>query len=196
MGESSYRPPRLWALAAMVLLLAGCDPVTRHKALSTIFDGVPQLPPAEELCRDELTRKSAAVRPGTEGKEDGAAKKPETVHLPYAEKRCSDCHSATDKDKNEGFVVARLELCFVCHTNFFKGEFMHGPAAVGDCQACHEPHNGPYPALLKEDRGKICAKCHREERLSARMHNRFNEKGMDCVDCHDPHSGTSRFFLK
>lgn len=182
-------------LTFLCLLLSGCDPVARHKALSTIFDGVPSLPPAENLCKDYYTQRVAAELSGAKLKEGGGDAVISSVHLPYEEKRCNDCH-AEDKDKTDGLIRPKRELCFVCHKDFIKGAFVHGPVAVGECQACHVPHNSTYPDLLKTDKSKLCDSCHREKRLAAGMHELFVSKKMVCDDCHNPHFGVVRYFLK
>lgn len=180
------------------LLLASCtDPVTRHKVLSTIFDGVPSLPPAGEMCNKYYQERVAAEAAGIEMIDTAGdvLENRGSSHKPYAEKKCRDCHS-NDKNINAGLIAPKRELCGVCHTDFIKGHNVHGPVAVGDCLACHLPHNSQYPSLLKEDPDKICATCHQESRLAAAMHDRFLVKTISCGECHDPHAGNARYFLK
>lgn len=176
------------ALFSLMFLLAACDATTRHKALTTLFDGVPSLPPPDELCAEYAKNKEVAAATET---------KPVTQvnHLPYEEKRCPDCHSQ-DKDTGGGLVAPRNELCFICHPDILQHQMAHGPAAVGDCLECHVPHSSSFPALLIVERAKVCDRCHTEQRLAQAMHDRFKQKGMACADCHDPHSGSGRFFLK
>ncbi len=181
----------------LCLLLFGCsDQVTNHKILSTIFDGVPSLPPAAQMCDDYYVQRLAAETAGqTLAEAENAAKENRSYHLPYSEKKCNDCHS-NDKNQNDGLIVPKQELCFVCHTDFIHGSNVHGPVAVGDCLACHLPHSSSHRALLIEDPDKICATCHQESRLAAAMHDRFTAKIISCGECHDPHSGDARYFLK
>jgi predicted CXXCH cytochrome family protein len=193
---------RMWqplpvAVILGALLLCGCDPVTRHQALTTLFDGVPRMPPAKEFCQEELAREAKAAQSGSAPTEKaGEAAPPKLLnHAPYAEKKCPDCHG-NDKDKEGGLVVPRLELCAVCHPNFLTGAFQHGPAAVGDCLACHEPHQSTHPPLLVAEKSVLCTRCHHEDRSAKEMHERFRDKGISCVQCHDPHAGNDRFFLK
>jgi len=177
-------------------LLSGCDPVTRHKTISVIFEGVPSCPPAEDICSDYYTQRVAAdLAALTAAAGEKTALVVASTHLPYGEKRCNDCHSQ-EKDQNDGLVRSKRELCFVCHKDFIKGAFVHGPVAIGECLACHLPHTSTNPALLKGDKDKLCESCHSEKRVAAGMHNRFVAKQMVCVDCHDPHSGADHFFLK
>ncbi|WP_321393002.1 cytochrome c3 family protein [uncultured Desulfuromusa sp.] len=181
------------------LLLVGCgDPVTRHKVLSTIFDGVPSLPPAGEMCAGYDQKQVATEAAGLEITNEEVkppAQNRSSSHKPYKEKKCHDCHS-NNKNVNAGLIAPKRELCGVCHQDFIKSRNIHGPVAVGDCLACHLPHNSQYPSLLKEDPEKICATCHEESRLAAAMHDRFVVKTIGCDECHDPHAGDARYFLK
>jgi predicted CXXCH cytochrome family protein len=180
-------PVPVLALVAL-LMLCGCDQVSRHKALTTIFDGVPSLPPVEDLCQDYA---SAREFDASASEEKAAAKKGSS-HRPYAEKECSLCHKSSG---DNALIVPRDQLCFVCHTDFIQGTNVHGPVSVGDCLACHNPHDSSDLFLLKADRSLICSRCHVEERLAMAMHNTLKERGMACVDCHDAHAGNNRYFL-
>ena len=179
-------------------LLTGCvDPVSRHKVLSTIFDGVPSLPPAGEICDTYYHERVAAEVAGREMEtvDTNAVQDKGSSHKPFKEKNCSDCHSS-DKYVNAGLIVSKQELCGVCHQDFIKGHNVHGPVAVGDCLACHLPHSSRYPSLLKVNPEEVCATCHQESRLAAAMHDRFVVKTISCGECHDPHASDARYFLK
>lgn len=181
----------------LVIFVAGCDSVSRHQVLTTLFDGVPALPAPERLCDDYYEQRVAAEAMGQKLNTEGAmgVKAQRSSHRPYTEKSCSDCHSS-NKNVNDGLIVPKRELCGVCHTDIVKGGNVHGPVAVGDCLACHLPHNSNHKALLKEDPDEVCATCHQEKRLAAAMHQRFITKDISCGECHDPHSGEARYFLK
>lgn len=185
-----YRWPLFFLL--IVAFLAGCDPVTRHRALTVFFNKVPSFPEPEEMCRDHQKSKEAALLAASR---ESVGSQKQTAHLPYEEKRCNDCHSE-QKDLGGGLVLPRNKLCFKCHPDILQHGFAHGPAAEGDCLACHLPHTSSYSALLMEDRAKLCAGCHVEPRIAAEMHERLGRMGMVCIDCHDPHSGADRYFLK
>ena len=187
----------LFAFLSCFLLASCSDPVTRHKVLSTIFDGVPPPPPAGEMCNEYYQERFAAEAAGQEmlAGEGSSSKTKGSSHKPYKEKKCRDCHSK-NKNVNAGLIAPKRELCGVCHKDFIKGSNVHGPVAVGDCLACHLPHNSQYPSLLKEDPDKICATCHQESRLATAMHDRFLVKTISCGECHDPHAGDARYFLK
>ena len=174
-------------------LVMGCDPVTVHKVTSTIFDGVPSLPPAEQYCADYHEQQLAMEEAAAAAGEGSAALVQASKHAPYAEKRCDDCH---DKSKQSGLIKPAEKLCFMCHPDILAGANVHGPAAVGDCLECHEPHSAPRPALLKMDKAQLCIFCHKERRVADAMHQRLASKGMFCMDCHDPHAGNGSYFLK
>ena len=102
-------------------------------------------------------------------------------HPPYEEKRCNDCHG-TGGGVGSDLVKPKNELCFMCHPDILANPRAHGPAAVGDCLACHLPHDSPNSSLLIKPRSEICGRCHQEKRLAAAMHDRFVEKGMACPE--------------
>lgn len=183
------------AVVSACLAVCACSPIARHKVLTTVFEGVPSLPPPEQLCSEYAEKQVAALRDELAGRASAkdATLKEASVHRPYDEKKCDDCH---DKSKEGGLVRPKKDLCLMCHTNFLKGIYVHGPTAVGECLACHLPHNSKYPKLLKYDLGQLCTTCHKESRLAAQMHTQVGARKMVCADCHDPHSGNSSYFLK
>ena len=180
-------------IMALVGLMCGCDPLTVHKVTSTIFDGVPSMPPADQYCKDyhlqALNAEREAEQKLNQPKQTGKG----SIHPPYGEKRCDGCH---DKSTDSGFVVPRRDLCLHCHKGFMKWNNAHGPAAVGDCLACHLPHDSANPKLLKERRADICGVCHLERRLAFGLHSTVKARKIACVDCHNPHGGNGRFFLE
>jgi predicted CXXCH cytochrome family protein len=179
-------------IAAAICMLFGCDPLTSHKITASLFDGVPSLPPAEQYCQD-YHKQALIEEREAEKKLAGKKQSKSSSHPPYVDKRCNDCH---DKNTDSGFVVAKEELCSVCHRNFLKEAYSHGPAAVGACLNCHIPHDSQYQSLLKKPITEICGVCHVEQRLTKSMHDNVVAKGMSCTECHDPHSGNNKFFLR
>lgn len=182
-------------LLICLVVTAGCSAVSRHEILATVFDGVPSYPPPDEFCKDYYEKNTSAGGNDLHTKEESekSAGKQSSRHQPYEEKRCDDCH---DKTKEGGLVTAKIELCFLCHKDFIKGSFVHGPVAVGECLACHEPHTSRYKSLLKADKNQICSVCHREKRLSIALHDKVSERQIYCSDCHDPHYGNASNFMK
>lgn len=184
----------LFKVILSLSLLCSCNPVTVHKVTSTIFDGVPSLPPADQLCQEyheaKVVEEASKAAPALAAK---AAKEVARGHRPYVEKRCNDCH---DKTKDSGLIKPRDQICFVCHPNIIKKYFVHGPVSVGACLDCHDPHSSGQSALLKVEKKDLCAVCHKEKRIAESMHKKVTESGMACTDCHDPHDGDAKYFLR
>ncbi|MFW8600013.1 cytochrome c3 family protein [Desulfobacterota bacterium M19] len=210
-GAGGYR--HRWKLSRLVFLLAGLfclitlsgcfhfDPLVKHKILTTVFDGVPDLPSLDELCRDNLDslfnkyyeQKIAEAAAGNW--EENKTKKKETrsTHRPWREKNCLACHDFKADNK---LRLPKNKICYLCHKNFIQGKYVHGPVAVGACLACHNPHSTGHLYLLRRSLKTICYKCHVEKRQAFQMHKKVISRGMYCVDCHDPHSGKRHYFLK
>ena len=183
----------LFGIICTLGLLNGCDPLTVHKVTSTIFDGVPSMPPAEEYCKDYhqqalVEEREAATKQNVTNKSVVGS-----FHPPYKEKKCNNCH---DKSTDSGLIKPRNEVCFVCHPDIAKKRYVHGPVSVGACLECHDPHTSAESSLLKVEKGKLCAVCHKEKRIAEGLHNKVFAAGMLCTDCHDPHSGDAKYFLR
>lgn len=73
---------------------------------------------------------------------------------------------------------------------------MHGPVVVGECTACHDPHQSPHPLRLKEEGNKLCFMCHLEKEelfeTASLIHPPAKE---NCGNCHDPHSTSNSYRL-
>jgi predicted CXXCH cytochrome family protein len=180
-------------LAGGLLCLCGCDPLTVHKVTSTIFDGVPSMPPADQYCQDFHEQAVQEELAAAAKKQQVGQKGTASQHPPFADKRCSLCH---DKNTESGFVTPADQLCGHCHKVFPRGEYLHGPAAVGACLKCHVPHSSDNPSLLSLSKRDVCISCHKETRVAEAMHAKVVTSGMYCSDCHDPHGGSNRYFLK
>jgi len=192
-------------LLGLIVGGGGCvsiDPLTKHKLLTTVFDGVPELPTIDELCQDNIEelfnqyyekRIAQSTMGDTEEEKGVSSDQATSEHRPWKEKNCQGCHDFKAKNK---LRLPNDEICFLCHKNFIQGQFVHGPVAVGACLACHDPHSSGHPSLLQKSLKEICFKCHKEKRLAQEMHEKIVASGMLCVDCHDPHSRDLRYFLK
>ena len=181
-----------WIVCA-ISVICGCDPLTAHKITTTIFDGVPSMPPAEQYCQEYHEMKLAEERDAAQKQKMAELSASASTHPPFASKRCEGCH---DKSKESGLILPKQQLCFACHPDITKGAYVHGPAATGSCLECHEPHSSRFTSLLKAEKSMICGTCHKETRLAESMHNNVAAKGMYCTDCHDPHAGNFKYFLK
>ncbi|PKN12845.1 MAG: cytochrome C [Deltaproteobacteria bacterium HGW-Deltaproteobacteria-4] len=180
---------------SLCVFFGGCDSVNRHKVLTTIFDGVPAPPPPGQVCEEYAQQRLAAALAGGDGETvNPATLQAGSEHPPYRDKHCDDCHART---QSSGFVTAQVEdLCFVCHKDFIKGKYVHGPVSASACLFCHDPHSSRNPALLKAEKSAICQECHNEARVAAGMHNMVSSRNIECVNCHNPHYGNAPNFLK
>lgn len=179
---------------AAFLLALGCSEFTARNITSLLFDGVPAPPQPDLYCAPWLAAKQAPLSSSRTAAMKAASAAPKgSVHLPYQEKQCNDCH---DKSKEGGLVAPPEKLCFICHEYIIKGAYTHGPAGVGDCLDCHQPHDSSLPHLLSKENGKLCLHCHQEARISPKIHDKSAELKIPCYGCHDPHAGSNRYFFK
>lgn len=185
-------------LLGCMFLGVGCStPEERYQVLSFFFDGVP----VPESMREQLANTEQA-KGGTTGQTqvtDEAAQEVTWVyHAPYADGvSCQACH-----DLQQGMEMRsgnEAELCRDCHSSHFTyeaGDWMHGPAALGECRMCHEPHKSEHPDLLTSAQPEICLNCHDGEALLDRPHHVTAKAGQDrCGKCHDPHLAGNRKLL-
>ena len=130
-------------------------------------------------CHEDLAKKMKGSRLRHEATEDG----------------CLDCH-----DPHGGETEAMLEdidgedlseLCFTCHDEDIVAEqYKHGPAALGACNMCHDPHASNHRRLLRREGRSLCAGCHEEINESIEEAEIVHDPAEDdCTDCHNPHSG-------
>lgn len=182
----------LAALAGVLALgVVACSPMTRYQVLSFFFDGVPpppgmvvEKPPTEE------PRRTSAFAAGLRALREEATP-PEapprivSVHEPYQERNCQQCHDMTHAGMKD--PARDASLCDRCHIDQRKEEgWDHGPINLGTCVPCHVPHASVYPSLLYTPVPDLCLDCHvdvtRESREEHDVPNFPN-----CVECHDPH---------
>lgn len=188
----------------MLLLLCAAACGTgqqRYRNLSFFFDGVPDpdKPPAEETKKTASGGAREATSAGS-------------THDPYSKRECKVCHPEMEKGGGGGGIFSAKtadyeqawKSCKTCHSDPAKvaatavvmreGAWLHGPVAAGDCRACHEPHQSPFPHLMRAERSEAaCRKCH--DTLAPRAGPMAD---LDCSACHDPHmgSGSAAMFLR
>ncbi len=136
-------------------------------------------------CHETLRQRIASERVQHEALEDG----------------CLDCHDPHGGSQQAMLLDAKGEnlkpLCFNCHeTDILKQEHKHGPAGLGACNMCHNPHVSKENGLLVASGAELCAGCHEEmaEMIEAAEHV-HDPADDDCTDCHDPHSGPQPYML-
>jgi len=173
----------------LLLMLASCDEVERHKMLTFFFDGVPPL--QTEASKAEPLN----LRPGKAA--DVAPAGGWHIHPPV--KNCADCHGEqrrmTSSHKVE--LVAEVpQLCYKCHTDFAALEgWVHGPVATGNCLLCHNPHKTKPEFLLRKPVPELCYECHELGAIRL-LKGHAEESYARCTDCHDGHAGATRGLLR
>lgn len=164
---------------AVLVFLAGCDEVKKHKILTFFFDGVPPLgleyldPNSPEYAQqlEELEKVSMASRHETG-------------------KGCKHCHES-------GILKETIpDLCYTCHDDYMQqGAYVHAPVLVGDCLFCHDEHSSGNPALLRYPIPEMCYRCH-DNRAVDLIEGHSDKRYKMCTTCHLPHVSSHRKFLK
>ncbi|MFG0286306.1 MAG: cytochrome c3 family protein [Phycisphaerales bacterium JB039] len=163
------------ALLAPAFIWSGCSPQRRFEVLSFFFDGVPD-PSAPAFAAGQPLRESPTY----------------SIHKPYAEERCSDCHTGR-------FNMQSLDsgICMKCHENVpTEQPRMHGPVAAMACLWCHSAHESAYAHLLKGPARQVCTACHEPALLDAQAVPEHADESVSCLQCHYGHGGVTRHFLR
>jgi predicted CXXCH cytochrome family protein len=167
----------------------------RYKVLNLFFDGVPNPQAQEEKEEATVTPQANAAGPV----QRQPLKVIKSSHPDFVNRECTKCHN---KSASNFLRVKKDKICFTCHDpDDFKGEFVHGPVAVGACLACHFPHESEYENLLRQKDARLCLECHQGEDVAANPLHKFKGTDTDmekeiCTRCHFPHASGVRFFLK
>lgn len=195
----------LFTCALAGLLLLACNPIERHRVISTIFDGVPPYVSPEERARlaaeaEIVPVVAAALEPSRKP----VPKLSRFVHGPYAAKECGRCHDLGaasgfrgpggggalsqqgTEDMAEGgrLVMPPSELCVSCHQEYSRaapaneGLSLHGPVGAGWCVMCHQSHASYLPRLIRrEPVARLCSSCHSRTDLVANTAEHRPEQG-------------------
>lgn len=198
MQQPAHRGPALLRTVCLLagpgfvltfLLLASCDEVERHKALTFFFDGVPplQTDALETKPSDLKDRKAAA----------GATTGDWHIHEPL--KNCTECHGQQRQasfSRKVQLVAEVPQLCYKCHGGYSALEsWVHGPVATGDCLVCHEPHKTKAEFLLRKPVPELCYQCHDLQAVRT-TRNHAEESYSHCTDCHDGHASATKSLLR
>lgn len=177
--------PRLLVVLFCCALTAGwlgCSEERDYKTLSFFFDGVP----------DPALKGKNPLNLKTSGR-SGQAGAILSVHKPYAEQKCGECHPS------KGLPTLALQdsnLCVKCHEKVMdQFPVMHGPVVGKACLWCHAPHESPNKHLVRTTSNSLCFQCHEREVLSPKIFG-HGEAQPDCMECHFSHGGDKLPFLK
>lgn len=120
----------------------------------------------------------------------------EVLHGPINVHGCDSCHRLADVEAHR-FEPTRpeSEMCSFCHTAEVPDEhFRHAPFAEGKCIACHDPHGGDGPRLLRGRYQDICKSCHQDLAGDHEVVHGPVSAGA-CGACHEPHAAPNRQLL-
>lgn len=181
-----WRRRGAWVAAGLGAALAGsvgwtgCSVDRHYRTLSFFFDGVPN--PEAKAAAQGASGVTAAMR----------ASATYTVHRPFAEERCGECHRGQLE-----FRGLDSRVCLKCH----EGEKtrharMHGPVAAGECLWCHLPHESAEAHLLRKAARQTCVQCHDASLLKDDGVPAHADAARGCLECHSGHGGSAPMFLK
>jgi predicted CXXCH cytochrome family protein len=111
-------------------------------------------------------------------------------HEPFQARTCAACHPPGSTLKIKG----NRALCGKCHAGTLaaidQNPVAHRAMAdSAECMACHSPHVGDTPALLRQSGFAVCTGCHPSVSLTQTyVHPPAKE---DCANCHTSHGGTN-----
>ena len=194
MRSGLMRLPAKIIFAILVLFIGSCGPEKRYRVLSFFFDGVPPVtqPDERESTEMDVEEREKPLLPALEQPEsESTVPIVRSHHEPHAKRQCERCH---DRTSRTFLRVPAKDLCYLCHDRTrFQGKYVHGPVAVHQCSACHEPHQSVHEDLLKFTGASLCFICHKEETI--RRIPKHADRS-DCLNCHDPHTHDNPTFLK
>ncbi len=117
--------------------------------------------------------------------------------LHEAAEACGDCHEKAPHggDKPRFLGTRPPDLCLDCHDDPRRPGLKVHPALEEGCLACHDPHAGFRPGVLKgKDARASCLDCHDDPAAGKAVAHRPVKEG--CASCHEPHASASPKFLR
>jgi predicted CXXCH cytochrome family protein len=93
----------------------------------------------------------------------------------------------------QAFAASGSCVTSQCHAKMGKAKYVHGPAAVGQCEFCHQPVAKHKFKPIK-DVAKLCYQCHDKKDEMKTVHPPV--KAGECTSCHDPHQSPYKFQLR
>lgn len=183
------------ALVGALWLTTGCSSTTKRQLLTLFFDGVP---PENAAVANRVatvtTNKGPATAVANSSKTPATKVSLNTVHKPFAEGKCSDCHGGTSAFQSvQSLQGSTKQLCFSCHKDFLAtAKVKHPPVENGECLSCHQAHESPFKKLLVKKDGLLCFDCH--DNFTGKFKHQPAEN-LECNSCHNPHVSEQKKLL-
>jgi predicted CXXCH cytochrome family protein len=190
--QKLHRLPLLLALGG-VWIITACNTPSRHRLLTVFFDGVPPLNAGTNAAPVAAPAPGAIQVPGEVPKTNAPPVDTFTVHPPFREHNCEECH---ESGSGQGLRVSPPQLCWTCHKDFLAGQQVkHQPVEDGECTSCHDPHQSENKNLLLQKGNALCLTCHDDPLAAGQYKHQAVESG-DCLDCHAPHATNFKGLLR
>ena len=145
-----------------------------------------------------------------------------SLHQPYTQGQCTSCHDVHASDYIALFAEAPEKVCLNCHAKgmglqhastvgdkiaedgkagekkkpVVKSVSKHKPVTEGRCLECHNGHVSEHNAMLSEDIGTLCYKCHEQNGYAGTSGSHSPDKNKNCETCHVPHTSSAKSLLK
>jgi len=185
MRSPGRRRLALLVAPAATLTALNCSTATRDRLAHFFFEIPTTTAPAED------ERPPSRVAPPAR-RAVTAAGPFESVHRPFAQRRCFDCH---DSQAGQSLIQPWADKCASCHTTTMNpGPVLHGPFGALACNECHLPHASALPALLRQPEPDLCLACH--EPTLVRNETYHADIASACTACHHPHGGADYRLLR
>lgn len=160
----------------------GCSIDKNYKVLSFFFDGVP----------DPAKVKEVEAAAAMQGYSDPRKSPSYSVHKPYAEEKCADCHEGRLRISKYDSTI-----CLKCHDQKVSDHpVTHGPVVAQACLWCHSPHESAYPSLMKARPRDVCTQCHTAAMLENPRVPAHTDDTKDCLACHFGHGSSDRYLMR
>jgi len=122
-------------------------------------------------------------------------------HAPFLSGDCASCH----REPFKGHIrlrSSREKLCFSCHPEMLPAAGKSSHPALDplrnrrSCLACHDPHLGKNPGLLRTSIPELCGNCHPRILRDARSAFGHQPAARNCLSCHAAHFSGLPHLLK
>lgn len=117
--------------------------------------------------------------------------------IPEEIEDCGSCHPEKERQQGDwtAIEIEQSTCAEDCHEEEVDQPYLHGPTAIGNCVACHNPHGSQHRRFLVTATEHLCSRCHdiEAEEAGSVLHSPFEEG--ECVSCHSPHGGANQLFF-